>query len=595
MWSTHPASFDREENAKRRYLAAPHDPRSAWLLFADRKQLEAEMRQRIAGERPIERLLDTAQTIAEVKAEFSSRVFNPRYRGSYLQRELARHARSSAELIGTASTDPAKDLQALYPPSLRTEVERMRELSEELDALKALRAGVFEATGGRLVHRGREIGRRALPAAISEVEQELTAARAQVREHDRRCRATHLAAAERLRAGWPQHLQGLIALLHYAEHARADLGDAHGLLRNVVAIVTADGRVSGGELKRLIKACNQLHAVLVRIHVEAPDVLPDPAVLARMEVGAWTECLEELRLPQASKDNINDWMQIVDGWVHAALGALNALVSASLEQLLHAEEQVAQQLQGEASAEPAPAASQVRIQYGLLLEGSERERQRKLGWWDRFQTADGAFSDVLRSAVAVCIVGAVIWASASLHFGKLANVQVLNGLGTTVDVQLGDQRLRLAPGSSRALELDLDGNTEIRAHRADGREIERFTPTPLRPGTNFIYSVAGATPLARVTASYGSAAEVDPIILGAPRWSEAHADFYFTEPPDRISTRGSGGDTRTAVLALADQTPEVQLGVLKDPAERTRLIALHTAWDDADAAKKWKGFAGGVE
>lgn len=586
MWSTHPASYDREQNAKRRYLAAPHDARSAWLLFSDRKGLDAGMRERIAGGRAIERLLDTRETIEAIKQAFGSPVFDPRYRGSYLGRELTRHARNSEELIGASGEQPEHALASLYPAELLLDVQRVRELQEELGALRALREGVFEATGGRLVHRGNEIGKRALPQAIREVEQELDAARAQLREHDGRCRAAHLATAQALGNGWPEHLRGLIDLLHYAEHARADLADARGLLSNVVAMVTADGRVSGRELKRLIKTCNQLHTVLARVHSESGGVQPDASVLQRMEIDRWDGCLEALRLPQADRTNINDWMQVVDGWVHSALGALNALAKASLEQLLLAEAQVVAQWRGECERGEAPGASRVSSGYGLLPEGSERARQRRLGWWDRFQTADGLFADVLRSGVALAIVGTVIAASAAIDFKPHAALTLFNGLGATVQVELGGRPYTLAPGAFRDIELDLGQPIELSARSSDGREIERFSPPAPSPGRHFIYSVAGAVPLARITASYGDAGEVDPVLLGAPRWLEASADFYFRDPPDSVRLRRSSGTTRTAVVALADQTPEVQLGVL-DPAERRRVLELHRQWDDPAPRKKW--------
>ncbi len=45
-----------------------------------------------------------------------------------------------------------------------------------------------------------------------------------------------------------------------------------------------------------------------------------------------------------------------------------------------------------------------------MVIGAERPRQT-LGWWDRFQIADGLGPTLLRLAVAGGIVGAVIWAS----------------------------------------------------------------------------------------------------------------------------------------------------------------------------------------
>lgn len=414
MWATHPASSDREENAKSIYVDAPHDPRSAWELFAQQDELQAEMRRLLVGEDKDPRLLDAAEAASEVELHFSSLRLDARYRGAYLQRELTRHARHVTELFGSVE-DGHGDI---YPESLSRDLKRLRELEEELSALEALRSAAYDATGRRLVHRGHEIKRRDLPAAIEEVQAELETNRELLREHDRRCRAAGLVAAEKIGRGWPEHLRGLVTLLHYAEHARADLADVSGLLGNVVAVITADGRVSGRELDRLVVACNQLYAVLHRIHDEATQVEPDPNVLGQLGIDSWSEAIGELRLPPATKENINDWMEAQSSWVNSALAALNLLVGTALEQILIAEAGVEAMVRQEATVDSAPGTSVVRGNYALLLEGSERPRQRKLGWWDRFQTADGLVPDLARTTVALCIVGSVIWAGASLDFAS---------------------------------------------------------------------------------------------------------------------------------------------------------------------------------
>ena len=108
-------------------------------------------------------------------------------------------------------------------------------------------------------------------------------------------------------------------------------------------------------------------------------------------------------------------MEVQAGWVHHALSALTLLVDA-LEQILTAEAGLDAMVRQEARVAAAPGTSFVRRDYELLLEGSERPRQRKLGWWDRFQTADGLVPDLARSIVALFIVGSVIWAGTSLDF-----------------------------------------------------------------------------------------------------------------------------------------------------------------------------------
>ena len=149
---------------------------------------------------------------------------------------------------------------------------------------------------------------------------------------------------------------------------------------------------------------------------EATAVEPDPSVLGRLDVDSWSGAIGELRLPPATAENINDWMEAQAGWVNSTLAALNFLVNATHEQILTAEAGVDAMVRQEAPVEAAPGTSCVRKDYALLLEGSERPRQRKLGWWDRFQTADGLVPDLARSIVALCIVGSVIWAGASLDF-----------------------------------------------------------------------------------------------------------------------------------------------------------------------------------
>src|SRR4029450_1516620 len=100
----------------------------------------------------------------------------------------------------------------------------------------------------------------ALPAAIEAVEHEVKACAEIVRDHDRRCRASHLAAAKALGDDWGSYLKGRLELLHYAEHVEANLLDAHGVLSHTVGVATADGKVSQKELGAIVHAGDTLYA-----------------------------------------------------------------------------------------------------------------------------------------------------------------------------------------------------------------------------------------------------------------------------------------------------------------------------------------------
>ena len=50
------------------------------------------------------------------------------------------------------------------------------------------------------------------------------------------------------------------------------------------------------------------------------------------------------------------------------------------------------------------------------MVGENRPRQERLGWWDRFQVADGWVASSARALVAATVVGAVIFVGAQLAF-----------------------------------------------------------------------------------------------------------------------------------------------------------------------------------
>ena len=431
MWATHPASADREANAKRQYLPAPHDERSAWLLFDDTGAVKRKVVAHLLGKTEAQPVSaqDTFRTLDE---RYALLQYQPRYRGAYLGRPLTRHAARPDELYQTARQHAyiQQELGAVYSQQLSSDLTRLRELSEERTTLEALRDKVYQATGGRIVHRGREISRRELPAAIREVGLEEEQVRQRILAHDHQCRTAHLAAADLVGAGWKEYLIGLIGVLHYAEHTLADLQDAQGLLNNVFAVITADGKVSSSELKRLIATGNILHAVLARVHEQKPELQLDQTLCTRLGVATWPAMLAEFKLPLASKDNINDWIRVIHGWVNSAAAALSALSGAALEQLLQSEDGVARHVRERSTPIAACPPSHPPAEYPTLLLGQGRKRQTRLGLWDRFQTADGLVPAFARLLVAGAIVGAV------LGFGSIiastATLTVYNGLGLPV-------------------------------------------------------------------------------------------------------------------------------------------------------------------
>jgi hypothetical protein len=591
MWATHPANADREENAKRRYLAAPHDERSAWQLLDDVEGVKERVTALLLGELEGERS-SAEQTLANLDERYGLLQYNTRYRGAYLGRPLTRHVATAGELYLKAlkSDDIRQALADLYPRELSDALTHLRELEEERLNLEALHERVYKPTDGRIVYRGKEISRSDLPETISKVRAAEEKIRQRILAHDQRCRAAHLAAAEKIGYSWRNYLVGLIELLHYAEHTLADLQDAHGLLGNVVAVVMADRRVTSSELKRVIATANELHAVLAPIYEGRSTLKLDEKLCEQLEVKGWDEILEEFRLPPADKENINDWMEAIDGWVGATAGALSSLYSAALEQLLNSEEMIGQHLRENREPEAAPAPSAAPSGYPAFLAGQERERQKKLGLWDRFQTADGVLGTVSRLLVAGAFVGAVL--GFGNFVGSQATVSIYNGLSAKVKVDIAGQLLLLRPFTSQEIEIDAAWKGEVECRGPDDKLVERFNPPLDGHGGHYVYNVAGAAPLVEWTASYGSAAERPSVLHGTQRWLRSSADYILREPPDSIETSSSGG-TRTVLSAAGDRAPDEILGIVENEAERIRLIKLHATWDQgsSDHTNRWRELA----
>lgn len=582
MWSTHPANAEREDNAKRTYIAAAIDERSAWELFDEVAELKKQMSVHVFRAVEDAEVVPLEQSLARLDEQYGRAYYDPAYRGAYLGRALTRYSRELGDLYGPAPSGDliAAELDAIYPAALAQDLERLRALEEEQQTLRGLQEGFLTAPGGIIRHRGKELKRADLQDALDDIGEEIARARTAVLGHDKRCRSVHLAAASGLGAGWDAYLKGLLAILHYAEHAEANLHDAHGVLCNVVSIVTADGRVSDKERKRLLAACAELHGVLRRIYEdEGKAIVLDRTLRRRLKTESWHEALGTFGLPAADANNLGEWLKAIDSWVAAAAAPLSALRQAALEQLLLAEAQVAKFARSKMTPAAAPEPTRVPERYAVLLPGGERPRQKKLDLWDRFHVADGLVPTLARLTVACGIIAAVLTVGTMVG---TALINVHNGLATPVTVSVGDQSLRLAPFAHGKLTVSDAQRYAIRTVTDRGELVEQFEVDIPVGSSASVYNIAGASALVEWTASYGSAAESPERMIGPVRWSSTTASFVFDEPPEEISS-STGGGTRTVVSAFGHDRPMALLSVVEDEAQRAGVIASHARWDASDS------------
>lgn len=584
MWQSHPLNHEREENAKRHYVAAPIDATSAWSLFEQPAILRERMSTVLVGaaEQPLAAvpLADSLQKVARL---YRREQFNRRYCGVYFGRDIARHAAAAADLRQPATGADAGEGAMLYPATLRDDVHQLRALREERDQLQALVAGWTSARNGRVRLRGEDCARRDLPVALARSTRELEEVEGRLRAHDLRCRSWHQAMAQQMGGGWRQYLDGLLAVVHYAEHTSADVADAHGVAMNVVAIETAVRRVGSEAIVRVVMAGNDVHHVLEQAYKAAFQLDLDAKL--RRRLGAADGCrdlLGEFTLPLAQRDNLGDWLPALGSWVEHTLNRLSALRSAALEQLLVAEALVALHVRRGTVPRPAPAPTIVPAGYATLLPGAERKRRDKLDLWARFLRADGWLPGTARLLVAGGIVAGALFAG--LQQG-MVKIHVYNSLQAPLAVEIDGTRATVDAGAHAIVAVAPADEHKVTTRTMDGALVETFT-APDAAGTN-VYNVAGIAPLVEWTAYYGSNGNTADRPQGAARWLDSHADVLFEDPPRSVSTK-HGPATRT-VLAAAGGGAAAQLAHLPDDAARTRALQAHLRWDDTQqpGAGEW--------
>ena len=582
MWATHPQNHEREANAKRTYLSAPTDERSAWALFDHAQDLRERMTSKLAGE-PEHPVVELDATLHQLDAQFKHEHLKPQYRGIYLGRSAVRHARLADELVDTTAPIGSLQLEALYPPSLNHNLERLRALDREHALLCSLRDRVYDAPDGVIRHRGRVLKRAELPAAIAVVDTERAEARTAVASVLKNVRSAHVAAAQTLSSPWQAYLRGLLNVLHYADHTETTVRDAQALLSTQWQRAAAGGGpINEKGVGQILNAAQALQLALARVFQLAHDVHPGAPVLAELGIENWADTLGSFGLEGPVRGNINDWLRTVDSWVDHAAGWLSALRRTTLDTLLRTEAMVAAAHAGSGgplpeAPQPAPSAPAA---YDTVMPGEERTRHiDRPDFWERFRTANGLLPGFARAAVALGIVGSVLVFGWTL--GR-ATISIYNALARPVVTTVDGQRVELPPGGVAHVSVDGGGEAHIVTATQDGDPIETFDAPLSRLHTQFVYTVAGAAPLRQWTAVYGKASAEPPRLLPPQRWQPTSAEFVFNPPPQSIQAKGGG--TRTVLDAGTDTSPDELVEPIQDRAAATAMLLSHVRYDAPDSA-----------
>lgn len=410
MWATHPANRDREDNAKATYIAADIDERNAWDVFNN----PSELRQRISKSFyrvSKESELENISPLEAVTKSFNKPAYSPEYRGTYLNRSVVRNFSSVEEMLssGELSENVADSIANLYPQSLAADLEAARNLDIERNTLEALGRGELKPSGGVIRHRGEELKKSDIPDAVKLIAEERKVIATKLKNHDASCRRAHLQLAEQMGQGWHEYLVSLIQLLHCSEHLWARLEDEQALFINTWSVINADGKIGYFEKRRMIKVCQNLHAIVNEISASALELqLPQPVAEA-LGIADWARQCPKFELREVNKKNWGEWCQVASERISDLVYALSIICDAALDELICTEVMLRKCLTDNTTPEAAPEPGASPSKYPLLIPGNENVLQRKLDLWNRFQLAHGFFPTLLRLLISMSIVGGTIF------------------------------------------------------------------------------------------------------------------------------------------------------------------------------------------
>lgn len=583
MWATHPVNHEREENAKRYYLAAPLQTESAWDVFDQQEKLRKEMSAWLLPKFGSVTFISVEETLLTLNEQFNRIYYDHRYRGIYLGRSPVIFAHKHSDLYDVlCEVKPGDALKTLYPTTLSGDLEKLRSLEKELRQLEALRNNFSRVSADTVYHRGRVLRFSELSQVIEMVRAEIAPFHAEIVSHERLCRTVHRVIAVDVGKGWEEYLVKLAHVLHYATHAEANLQDIYRYLAHMILMKTATNQVSKEGMEQIVKTSVSVYRVLQDIYKQSESLVLDQTLQERFGRESMAVALKEFTLPCPEAGNIESWLRAIDSWVEHVSNRCEWLKNRTLEQLLVTEARLARHFcQEEILDEDAPSPSAVPEGYAVLPPGQERKHDVKLGWWERFQIVDGPGPRIIRFAMAGGIVGVAVSYGMELeHDIDRVHFLVYNGLLRDVQVVAGETSVHVKAASASKVVTYFREKYQVTVQDEQGNLIENaeYGPIDRQSSADMIYNIAGASPLIEWTAVYGNAKGNPPRLFGAPQWFQSNAFYLFEEPPPQLSV-SRGGETRRVLNGLGKQDPAHFLNVLSDPVEIERVIVAHARWD----------------
>jgi hypothetical protein len=581
MWNTHPSNIDREKNAKKIFITANIDDRTAWVLFKNPEKTKEQLT--LALFKNIE--TDDATTLSKEEAieiqnkEYQRSFLLPKYRGIYHNRYITisnHHVNYIYDPIAVQNL--SQQFAGLYPPELQDQLKHLKNLEEELFMLEGLRKKILTTNEGKIIFRGREIKNNELAGAIQTTKKEAEVERDKIDQHLKFCRNLYYQTAKTLDGGWDQYLASLTMLIHYCEHTQKNIEILSQFFYDTLSTINRYRRVNATDILYLCRIANELHAALKGVFTYGVSIKLNAQVISRLNGKKFDELLEPFKLNEAENANINSWVNVVGSWINLANSALNELRLAALDELLETEVYIEKvSCSGNLRIEKAPELIEIEDTYPKYDPTIKREVVNKIDFYSKFHNAEGFFPSLAKYSVAAIIIFIAVFFATHIGTSKIV---VYNGFPEDVVVYADQKGHLVKTGEASEISVDIVPELNIKATTIKGELIESFKQKLGNHSKTYVYNIANAAVIYSWVVYYGyNKPGNDDSLLGAPRWIELEADDYFTAPPESVSLHA--GETQTRVVVAEYKAPPEQLvSIINNEKERNDLIQIHAIWDN---------------
>ena len=326
MWASHPSNFDREQNAKRRYVRSLVDDRPAWTLFRDREALCTALTHKFYEEAadlaPTAELNPVEQVQAFIDGEHAETRQDPRYLGIYDGRLLSIEPPEFEQCAAAIASWPRERLQQtadrLYKAEYKDWFGAHQERYGEYRLLSALDRGEIALKGKTLPFRDQERRSTEVPKLLEMVDKELEADTEWFKQFDLEIFQAHLMMSRETGAG----TSDLVARYRFQLHLQQILSGMNVQLSNMSACLSyAEEKREGlkeGEMNEIRHLMGKAREALVDAMNHA-RTMPVPP-LQNMEAGA---PLSEFLLTEAIAVEPITYRAISGEWVGKLMGQLS--------------------------------------------------------------------------------------------------------------------------------------------------------------------------------------------------------------------------------------------------------------------------------